>query len=369
MLSEQQRAILQELKKRNLSSQQQAIVQELERRDTEQPKEAIPEMPKSQKAPGVVETLEAGAQAVSGKIGEAVGKIGELGIPTMPGQPINMPALMSTVQNPSRILKPTKDKKTYNTVGKVGYALVSTVAQPSSVAGQSKQALKIAESIDDIANVQRGSSAVLLKDPKKFLKIFTSKESVKTAYEKAVKAGESIIEDFSTKNFEELNQIATTGKTAFLRDQSRRLGTLIDAGADKVAKSLKANPAAKTIVPRLVNMRKMLNAEIGNLKTLVQKGLENEKSVHEVSRKLIAKEMQVKKLNEILDKVAPNFRAADALFAARASLKGFRKGLTGPLKGAAVAAAGSALKQGYRAVAMPNMLVSIYNNYLRDAGE
>lgn len=248
---------------------------------------------------------------------------------------------------------PTQSEQLPDKVGTIGGMVMDLASVPSTSPAKGGIVSKAAETADSLAGVPKGSSFQLLKDPSKWTKIFTSSAAKKAAYQKAVEAGEMAAEMTGQKSFTQLAEEALTGTTKTIRDQA-------DV-ADRILKmeeqGTKVGPGA---VRELITFRKAANDEIGRLQKVIENGIQNYKAHNVAVTRLVNYKEMANRVNSVLDRYAPNFRAADKVFTDAKSVEPFRKGIKPFIFGAANATTGVGLQQGYRLpVAMADALEAL----------
>lgn len=256
--------------------------------------------------------------------------------------------------------RPTETEKAPVTLGKWAGLALETGVIPASGISRGGKIERAAETLDGLAGVPRGSSFALLKEPSRWADIFKSKAGVKAAYQKAVQAGESVAEDVSQHSFEELVDTATKGAVKSIKDMAKEVAPMMKidpANAKAFAGTSALNPA------KLTTFRKALNDQIGRLKTVLERGIENEKVNNIAVRQLVNYQEAARRVNLVLDKVAPYFRAADKAMAAQKQMAPFKQGLKAFAFGTGEAAAGAAAMTVRKAVPAADLLASSLENY------
>ncbi len=246
--------------------------------------------------------------------------------------------------------QPSEAQKMPMRVGRMAGTALEIAAMPNTSVPKDGLISRAAESVDSLAGVPRGSSFALLKDPSKWANIFTSKPAIKAAYQRAVEAGENVAEDATSRPFAELAQRAKTGVTRTIDDLAGDVGPLIE-------KAEGGTMPGATSTPMLIRFRKAANDEIGRLKNVIERGLESNRAQNVAVERLVNYQEMTKRVNSVLDTVAPNFRAADAMNSAAKAMAPFRSGIKPMVTGTATAAAGTALQQGFRVPGAANALV------------
>lgn len=245
---------------------------------------------------------------------------------------------------------PTPSEQLPDKVGTIGGMVMDLASVPSTSPAKGGIVSKAAETADSLAGVPKGSSFQLLRDPSKWTKIFTSDAAKKAAYQKAVDAGEMASEMTGHKSFIQLADEALTGTTKTIRDQAEVAARILKM--DK--QGIKMGPGG---VRELITFRKAANDEIGRLQKVIENGILNEKPHNIAVTRLVNYKEMADRVNSVLDRLAPNFRAADKVFTEAKAMEPFRKGIKPFIFGAGNATIGTGLQQGNRIpVAMADAL-------------